>query len=151
MSTISQFYAEGKLTEEMSCVFAEEDTSTTFYVLLENARSFNRKNLEDRTVILCDMVFFKNELEAMRVKAEAAMKKIESTAIFEVYEELRGKGLRPTDELLKAGVAARDLKNTNPKYATLSRQFDCCTKWVSTLTDLYFVLNSTNKILSNNV
>ena len=62
MSTISQFYSEGKLIEEMSCVFAEEDTSVTFHALLENARNFNRKNLDDRTVILEDILFYKTLL-----------------------------------------------------------------------------------------
>ena len=151
MSTISQFYAEGKLMEEMSCVFAEEDTTATFYALLENARNFNRKNLDDRTVILSDIVFFKNELEAMRVKTEAALRKIESVAYLNAYEEIKSKGLKYTEELIKATRESKDLENTNPKYATLLRQNRCCTKWVSTLTDLYFVLNSTNKILSNNV
>lgn len=151
MSTISQFYAEGKLVEEMACVFAEEDTSVAFYTLLENARNFNRKNLDDRTVILEDILFYKNELEAMRVKTEAALRKLDSVAYLSSFEEIKQKGLKYTEELIKATREAKDLENTNPKYASLLKQNRCCTKWVSTLTDLYFVLNSTNKILSNNV
>lgn len=151
MSTISQFYSEGKLIEEMSCVFAEEDTSVTFHALLENARNFNRKNLDDRTVILEDILFYKNELEAMRVKTDAALRKMDSVAYLNAFEEIKAKGLKYTEELIKATRDAKDLENTNIKYATLLKQNRCCTKWVSTLTDLYFVLNSTNKILSNNV
>ena len=151
MSTISQFYSEGKLVEEMSCVFAEEDTAVTFYVLLENARNFNRKNLDDRTVILTDIVFFKNELENMRIKTEAALRKQDSVAYLNAFNSIKQQGLKYTEELIKATRESFDLENTNPKYASLLKQNRCCTKWVSILTDLYFVLNSTNKILSNNV
>ena len=151
MSTISQFYSEGKLVEEMSCVFAEEDTAVTFYALLENARNFNRKNLDDRTVILTDIVFFKNELENMRIKTEAALRKQDSVAYLNAFNSIKQQGLKYTEELIKATREYFDLENTNPKYASLLKQNRCCTKWVSILTDLYFVLNSTNKILSNNV
>ena len=151
MSTVSQFYSEDKLIEEMSCVFSDEDVTVSFHVLLEKARNFNKLSLDDRTVVLEDLVVYKGELEDMRVKAEAAIRKLDSVTYLNCFEELKAKGLRYTEELIRAMREAKDLENTNSRYKTLMTQYRCCTKWVSILTDLYFVLNSTNKILSNNV
>ena len=151
MSTISQFYSEGKLIEEMSCVFSDEDAIVSFHVLLEKARNFNKMNLDDRTVILEDLVVYKGELEDMRSKTEAALRKLDSVAYLSCFDELKKNGNRYTEELIKAMRDAKDLENTNSRYKILITQNRCCTKWVSILTDLYFVLNSTNKILSNAV
>ena len=87
----------------------------------------------------------------MRIKTEAALRKQDSVAYLNAFNSIKQQGLKYTEELIKATRESFDLENTNPKYASLLKQNRCCTKWVSILTDLYFVLNSTNKILSNNV
>lgn len=151
MSTISQFYSEGKLLNEMKCVFKDEDTTVTFHTVLEKARNFSNLSIEDRTNVLADIVIFKGELDSMRVKVEAVLRKLDAIEYKSCFDEIKQKGLRYTEELLKSMRDAKDLENTNPKYGLAMEQFRCCSKWVSILTDLYFVLNSTNKILSNNV
>lgn len=151
MGTISQFYSENKLMQEMSCVFKDEDTIVDFHTLLEKIRMFTNKSVSDRNIILEDLVFYKGELEAMRVKAEARIRKIEAVAYIQCFEKMKVSGVRWTEELLKAKLAELDLETNDKAYNALLQQFRCCTKWVGILTDSYYILNSTNKILNNNV
>lgn len=150
MSTISQFYSEGKLIEEMRCVFKDEDTSVDFHVLLEKARNFTNLNMKDRNTLLVDIVFYKGELEAMKVKTEAIIHKMDAIVYNECFEELKQKGLRYTEELLKTMCLSKDIESTNSKYKLFLEQFRVCDKWTKVLTDLYYILNSENKILSSN-
>lgn len=151
MSTISQFYSEGRLEKEMSCVFKDEDTIVDFHTLLEKIRMFTNKSVSDRNVILEDLVFYKGELNSMKVQAEARIRKIEAVAYIKCFDKMRTSGTRWTEELLKAKLAEMDLEGTNEEYQRLLQQFRCCDKWVGILTDSYYILNSTNKILNGNI
>lgn len=151
MSTVSQFYSEGKLLQEMSCVFKDEDTIVDFHTLLEKIRMFTNKSISERNMILEDLVFYKGELEDMRVRAEARIRKIEAVSYIKCFDTMKVSGVRWTEELLKAKLQEMDLETNNREYMALMQQFRCCTKWVGILTDSYYILNSTNKLLNSNV
>lgn len=151
MSTVSQFYSEGKLLQEMSCVFKDEDTIVDFHILLEKIRMFTNKSISERNMILEDLVFYKGELEDMRVRAEARIRKIEAVSYIKCFNAMKVSGVRWTEELLKAKLQEMDLETNDREYMALMQQFRCCTKWVGILTDSYYILNSTNKLLNSNI
>ena len=132
------------LLEEFKPVMQDDEDTKQFIGLLEQVRNLANKDVQARQIVLSDLIFWKNQFENLQKQTQIILKKLEATAYAKAVAELSaGKSYRPTENQIKAYLDA----NESPEKTRHQERLVVVEKWSGILQDLYFVSQTTHKIL----
>ena len=133
------------LLEEFKPIMEDDNDTKQFIGLLEQIRNLANKDVQKRQMILSDLIFWKNQFENLQKQTEILIKKSDAIAYAKAVQELTaGKSYKPTENQIKAYLEANE---TAPEKARHQERLVVVQKWAGILQDLYFVSQTTHKIL----
>lgn len=133
------------LVSEFEPVMQDSEDTKQFIGLLEQVRNLANKDVQGRQIILSDLIFWKNQFENLKKQTEVILKRLEATAYAKALKELsEGKSYRPTESQIKAYLESF---GETPEKLRHQARLMVVEKWSGILQDLYFVSQTTHKIL----
>lgn len=144
MST-SKFYNSEYLKDELLLIMSDEADVIEFAALLEKIRNIGNTSIDRRQMILSDLIFWKGQIENQRKQIEIKLKKLEAIEYQRIYNKLKII-CKPTDSQVRSELEGSDL---GEPYNNYKNMFLVCQKWSEILNDLYFISQTSHKILGN--
>lgn len=118
-------------------MFSNDETLKSFTILLDRIRSQATLNLKQRTELLFDVIFWKGEFEWLKKKLEI---KLEGKTA-ELHIRHRNELGRVNEQMVTSHIkVSKDIEK-------LEGLLNVANKWLCILTDSFFVLQSTHKII----
>lgn len=141
----SKFYNSEYLKNELILIMSDEADIVEFAKLLEFVKNLGNYSVDKRQSVLSDLVFWKGQLDLQKKQIEIVIKKKEALVYQIVYNKLKIIS-KPTDAQVRAEMEAME---KDESYLNLQQSLLVCSKWAEILSDLYFVAQSTHKIMGN--
>jgi hypothetical protein len=133
------------LLQEFKPVMEDDNDAKQFIGLLEQVRNLANKDVQKRQMILSDLIFWKNQFENLQKQTEITLKKLEAVAYSKAVNELTaGKSYKPTETQIKNYLES---VGDTPERTRHLERLTVVQKWAGILQDLYFVSQTTHKIL----
>lgn len=141
----SKFYNSEYLKNELILIMSDEADIIEFAKLLEFVKNLGNYSVDKRQSVLSDLVFWKGQLDLQKKQIEIVIKKKEALVYQIVYNKLKIIS-KPTDAQVRAEMEAME---KDESYLNLQQSLLVCSKWAEILSDLYFIAQSTHKIMGN--
>lgn len=141
----SKFYNSEYLKNELILIMSDEADIVEFAKLLEFVKNLGNYSVDKRQSVLSDLVFWKGQLDLQKKQIEIVIKKKEALVYQIVYNKLKIIS-KPTDAQVRAEMEAME---KDESYLNLQQSLLVCSKWAEILSDLYFIAQSTHKIMGN--